>query len=612
MSTMHASRTSGAHRRPGGWPAVDSMIRLAFQVDGWRASAASTLTIFAAVQPVAVAVLVGMATNAAVAHRTTRAVDLGIALGLILASWIILLWLTFGIRAVVEEKVRHAVEMDLARGSVSAWSLRLHEDSRFADELALVERDVTYLGQIIIFAMTLIGVLVQLGLALVVLGSTSVWLLYLPVVGLLPITAGRLGDRWRQEALGRVATTSRVADGLFEIQCSSQRAQELAVMQAEDGLRQRYHKLAESAQAVLELGLRRSNRLQMLASALFGLGYVGAIVIALFTAVAGHASIGRVMVTVTLAAQIAAQVSVAADVSTQLLRARSTAARYFGLVRRLAEASPSPAHDQDPITDGGHSLRLKDVVFRYPGTNALALNGVDVNLAAGRTIAVVGRNGAGKTTIGKLLCRLYDPDSGGIEWDDTDLRSLGIDQWRGATSAAYQDFVRFELSLLESVGIGDLPRIHDKEQVVRALGRAGGASLADRLPDGLDTELGESFPSGRKLSEGQWQQVAVARALMRQRPRVLLFDEPTASFDAETERRLFQEYADAAAAVQASGNGIVVIITHRLGSVMFADQIVVLEQGTIVESGTHSELLSVGGLYSDLYLSQAEMYAVKE
>ncbi|MEU6551306.1 ABC transporter ATP-binding protein [Streptomyces sp. NPDC046915] len=584
-----------------------AMARLALRTDPVRTVGAVVMTLAISAHPVLVALLIGRLTDTVVAGDADAALAWGMALAGAVASWLALLWYTFGLRTVLEERVRHAVEMDIAAMSMAPWSVAHHEDPEIAEELALVERDVNRLAQVVIFLLTLMGALGQLLFAVFVLADVHPALLLLPVLGLVPVRAGRRGDRWRQASLERATPEDNLARELYSVLCDAGHAQELSVLGAQEPMLARHRRLSDAAQDERERGAHRSFRAQADATVLFAAAYVAAVSVAVLAAVAGHAGIGEVLLTATLAAQVTGQVTMATDAVTQLVRARATADRYL----RIAELASSSSKGGRAPGESGGGLALRDVTFTYRGAVSPALRGIDLDVPGGRTIAVVGENGAGKTTLAKLLCRLYAPTGGSITWHGVDLAELDPDAWRDGVSAAYQDFVRFETEAGQTVGLGDLPRLDDADAVRGALARADGQGLEQALPAGLRTPLGRSHPDGTELSTGQWQKLAVARSMMRRTPHLLVLDEPTASLDAETEYRLFRHYAEAARSVTADGRGVVVVITHRLGSVRFADRIVVMDRGRIVESGSHPELMAAGGRYAELYRAQADAYATE-
>jgi ATP-binding cassette subfamily B protein len=201
---------------------------------------------------------------------------------------------------------------------------------------------------------------------------------------------------------------------------------------------------------------------------------------------------------------------------------------------------------------------------------------------------------------------MYRPSSGRILLDDADLSTVDLVAYRSRISAAFQDFAHFEFLLRESVGMGDLPRLADEGQVRQALRRSN-ATFVDRLPHGMETQLGQAWPGGVELSGGEWQKIALGRSMMRDRPLLSILDEPTAALDPQTEHMLFEEVAAGARAGRDDGR-ITLLISHRFSTVRMADLIVVLQHGSVLETGTHDELMAAGGLYAELYDLQANAY----
>jgi ATP-binding cassette subfamily B protein len=258
-------------------------------------------------------------------------------------------------------------------------------------------------------------------------------------------------------------------------------------------------------------------------------------------------------------------------------------------------------------------IRLDHVSFAYPGTSRVVLDDISVTIPAGAVVAIVGENGAGKTTLVKLLAKMYEPSSGSIFVDDTPLARVAAVEWRGRLAGAFQDFFRFEFQARHTVGLGDIPRLTEESAVLEAVDRAGAGDVLERLPSGLETQLGPTWPKGVELSFGQWQKLALARGFMRDRPLLLILDEPTAALDAETEHALFERYA---AAAHGSGEGacpddagrITILVSHRFSTVRMADLILVLDGSRLVEFGAHDELMAKQGQYAELYGIQAAAY----
>ena len=248
--------------------------------------------------------------------------------------------------------------------------------------------------------------------------------------------------------------------------------------------------------------------------------------------------------------------------------------------------------------------------MRYPGQKGEALSHVDLHIPAGRSLAIVGANGAGKTTLVKLLCGLYRPTAGRVSVDGIDLDHIEPESWQRRVAAIYQDFARLHLSARDNVGMGSIELLNgpDVGKTARALRlaaeRAGILDVVESLPEGWDTILSREYEGGVDLSGGQWQRIALARALFAVEggARVLVLDEPTANLDVRAEAQLYDRFLEITAGLTT------VLISHRFSTVRRADHIVVLERGTIVERGTHDELVALGGRYAEMFRLQAERF----
>ncbi|HMK73339.1 MAG TPA: ABC transporter ATP-binding protein, partial [Myxococcaceae bacterium] len=264
---------------------------------------------------------------------------------------------------------------------------------------------------------------------------------------------------------------------------------------------------------------------------------------------------------------------------------------------------PAPAPALPAAAPGvEQGIRFEDVGFRYPDSEAWALRHVSLLIPRGQSLALVGQNGAGKTTFIKLLTRLYTPTEGRILLDGIDLAAWDEAALRGRLGVIFQDFNQYQLRFRENVGVGSVEHLEDVLRVERAVEQGGAGEVLSSLGAGLETPLGRWFKDGVELSGGQWQKVALARAFMREEADILVLDEPTASLDAEAEHAIFQRFRELAR------GRTTILISHRFSTVRMADRIVVIEHGQLVEQGTHAELMALGGRYAHLFTLQAKGY----
>lgn len=259
----------------------------------------------------------------------------------------------------------------------------------------------------------------------------------------------------------------------------------------------------------------------------------------------------------------------------------------------------------DPAGIPREGIRFEQVSFSYPGRDEDVFSQLDLFIPAGKSMAIVGVNGAGKTTLVKLLCRFYDPVSGRIMVDGTDLRELDPRAWQARSAAIFQDFVRYHLPARDNVGFGDIEAASSQKQLEEAASKAGARQIIEGLPAGWDTLLSRQYTGGVDLSGGEWQKIALARAMMAaaSHPGLLVLDEPTANLDVRAEAEIFDRF------LELTHGLTTIVISHRFSTVRKADRICVLHGGRVAEKGTHEELLSVGGHYAEMFQLQASRFA---
>ncbi len=271
---------------------------------------------------------------------------------------------------------------------------------------------------------------------------------------------------------------------------------------------------------------------------------------------------------------------------------------YEYLEQEISGVSGSALAGPDPA-DG---LRFEQVSFTYRGADRPALNQIDLHLKPGQTLALVGQNGSGKTTLIKLMSRLYEPHAGRILLDGLDLREWDVEALRRRIGVIFQDFVRYQFTVGENIGIGDVRHFDEHGRWEAAAESGMAAPFIEAMPQRYGTQLGRWFQGGRELSMGQWQKVALSRAFMRRDADILVLDEPTAAMDAEAEASIFEHFS------KLSSNRMVVLISHRFSTVRMADQIILIQDGQLMEQGTHEQLMAQDGRYASLFNLQAQGY----
>ena len=533
----------------------------------------------------------------------------GAAIGLavsVAATWF-LRTISTRVQRRFRDKVTIALESHVARLQASVATIAHQERPDYLDRLAMLRDQVFVLDHMYMSLFSTLGWILRLGVTIALLVSIH------PALALLGVFAAPtvLTSTWRpaveRAVLERSAQASRLARHLFTTATTAAPGKEVRVI----GIGNR---LVAQRRAAWErwYGPVSSVRLgsalwHTLAWALFGGAYVGAVVFV--SSVLGSPASDVLLV-------LAAGSRLSAYISATVGEIGFLRGFWMDGSRRLAwledyAASLVASADVPAPSRLRRGIRLEHVSFAYPGTSRLVLDDVTMSLPAGSVVAVVGENGAGKTTMVKLLAKMYEPTSGSILVDDAPLARMKPDEWRSRLAGAFQDFFRFEFRARATVGLGDVIRLDDEPAVVSAVDRAGATDVVARLKSGLETQLGPTWPEGVEVSFGQWQKLALARGFMRDEPVLLVLDEPTAALDAETEHALFERYA-AAAHTGGSRDGdagrITMLVSHRFSTVRMAELIVVLDGARLVEFGTHDELMGKRGKYSELYGIQAAAY----
>jgi ATP-binding cassette subfamily B protein len=442
---------------------------------------------------------------------------------------------------------------------------------------------------------------------LILLATVSPWLLLVPVTAAPPLICDRLAKKITKRSEDDMAADRRLAAMIFELSSDAESAGELRSYGLSRHLAAMHKTLSDKLSGRAGSEARRVLALQSLGWTLYAAGLMAAIAFVAVRASAGAISLGTVLMTVSLIRRSRTQLAATANNSGRLVETLATVDRLFWLEDHHAAATA--AAGSNPAPRGLRSgLAIRDLSFCYPGTERPVLSALSLTFPAGSTVAIVGENGSGKTTLVKLLMGMYAPTAGQILVDDVPLASIAPEQWRERCTAAFQDFVRFNLPAVSSVGVGEVES-HDSEPLaLAALSRSGGSGLAEQLPEGLATYVGGPYTGGHNLSGGQWQKLALGRAMRSKDPLLVVLDEPTASLDAQAEHALFERYASLSADLAADLGTITLLVSHRFSTVRMADLIVYLEDGHAIEAGTHDDLMSAGGRYAEAFTLQAAAY----
>lgn len=570
----------------------------------WKASPAlgvaiTLLTAVSASLPPAMAYVGKLIIDAVVAHSSERTVRLVLAEFALIAAITVVQRSLFLARTLLGNRLGINVNTSILEKAIQL-ELSQIENSEFYDKLNRARQEassrslqmVTDSFQFIQNALTLFGYIA-------LLLSFSGWAVIALVLASLPATIAEM----RFSSIGFKLYNWRSADRrrlsyMEYVLATDSHAKEVRVLGLGQRFLERYKNLAEKFYAEDSALARRRTLWVILLSLLSSGAFYGCYIAIALEAARGELTLGNLTLYVVVfrQGQQAFQSCLAAIGGTYEHNLYlSNLFEFLAIPSSLPEKSKGARSTKEGIY-------FDNVSFRYPGRDSWALRNITLQIPKGQSIAVVGSNGAGKSTLIKLLCRLYYPTEGTIYLDGRDLRDWDAKALLDRISVVFQDFNKYQLSLKENVGVGEIESLEDEAHIRRAIERGGAAELLAELPAGLGTSLGTWFNDGRELSGGQWQKIAVSRAFMRERADILILDEPTAALDAEAESRAFQKFRELTVGKTS------LIISHRFPVARLADHIVVIEHGSIREEGSHDQLMAAGGRYAELFSLQAKGY----
>ncbi|MEY2472864.1 MAG: ATP-binding cassette, subfamily bacterial [Actinomycetota bacterium] len=580
-----------------------------FRVSRWRPLVAIATLVVSQASAVATAVFLKLLVDATLRHDRHGVV---VAAGLLAATVAINLagaWLSFSVRVGMTERASLVLDSDLALLAASAEGIEHFERPEYLDRIELLRQEHQNLASMPDSAAWTIALLLRLIATVAALASITPALALLPVFALPSLVTGARTQRRSVRTWADITMMWRQQFDVFQLGSNEAPGRETRVFGMQAGLEARFRGLLAGGDQALGRAARRSAVEESIGWAIFSAAFVGALVVLGQQVINHRATAGDLVLALTLAAQLNNQIALFASSTAAVIRSFGIGEKLLWLMDYATESRAGRPDETGAVPPSlRDGIRFEAVTFRYPGTDRDVLTDVSLQLPAGASIAIVGENGAGKTTIAKLLTGMYQPTSGRITVDGVDLAAFPLDEWRTRTAASFQDHAHFEFLARTAIGTGDLAHLDDLDAIAHATDRADAADLVASLPDGLSTQLGRQFEDGSELSGGQWQKIALARGLMRTAPLLLVLDEPTAALDPQTEARLFDRYVHAASASAAVTGGITILVSHRFSTVRFADLIIVIDGGRVIETGTHEELAGAGGLYAELYALQAASY----
>lgn len=557
---------------------------------------------FAALLPVGVAWVGKAIVDAVVAREVSHAL-----------GWVVVEMLLVGclgaaqrgasmLRGLLGVRLGLAVNLEILR-KAQTLELRHFQDPEFYDQLTRARREATHRPLAVAGELLgLLGAIVTLLGFVALLLSFSALAVLLLLVAAIPAALAELRfSRATFELRNRRATDARMLGYLEYVLASDEHAKEVMMLGLGPTLLSRYQGVSEAIWSEeRSLALRRTLWVVLL-SQVGTLTFYGCYGFIAIRAATGDLGLGDMTMYVLAFRQgqlsfQAILLSLGSLYEHDLYMSNLLSFLAIPVEQRPLALGPAPESND-------RGIRFEGVGFRYPDQDRFALRNIDLVIPPGQTLALVGHNGAGKSTFIKLLAGLYEPSEGRILLDGHDLRTYPRDELRRRLSVVFQDFNQYQLSARENVGFGSPDHIGDDGRIAAAIEGGGASEVIDELPQGLRTQLGRWFHGGVDLSGGQWQRIAVARAFMRREADILILDEPTAALDIDAEAEVFER-------VRTLGSGRTsILISHRFANVRLADRVIVLEASGVLEDGTHEELMARDGVYAAMFRKQARGYA---
>ncbi len=580
------------------------MAREGFRADPVRTVASIVLDVVVGVAYPLTPVGVGLLVDGVAQHNSRRTVTgalfLTAATGAVLGLQIV----GDRVRLRLEEQVAHRVEVQALHLVTGLPGIEHHENPAHLYRIDYLIHESWLIANAVPAIILTFEIVVRFAITIALLAAIDARLVLLPLAVVPSLLAGALAEKIRLEAIDRRSGHGRRADIINYLVSDPASAPELRVFGAADHVLSRY---AEDRAALAhdEFWHRlKGTWFIAVGRTIFTASFAYAMVVVAQRAAQGTVTTGELVMAIGLAGTVIGQ---AMQVNNRLnwINWATTAVRHYVWLLDYDRAHRPTGDTVEPPTRLRDGITFDDVHFTYPGTERAILDGLSFHAPAGSTLAIVGDNGAGKTTAVKLLLRLYEPTGGQILVDGVPLRAFDADAWRARTTGALQEFTRPHVTVSEAIGIGDYAALDDRARVETAAVRGGADAVVREVPGGYDAQLGTEWVDGTELSGGQWQRLAIARAEMPARPVLLILDEPTAALDPVAEQALFESYTSDE---HRRADAVTVVVSHRLSTVRMADTIVVVDEGRVAESGTHDELMARGGLYAELFRLQSASY----